>query len=172
MEEQGLTRSKISDTAKINIIRWWFAGAMYFLFGWEIFAEFDPIDLMFFLGITIGVGHIFVLHPLVYSMFDIKRNGKIINKKYYERTILEGVFVKFAEIFKCIFCSFLTGFTYIFLGYILVDVIGLTNSIPVEPIIYGVFFVCYYVLTSTVTNLIIKFYEKIKSNKEKRSEEK
>lgn len=170
--------SRIPDSVKVAIGRWWFAGAMYFLLAWGLLGEFSSIDQMFFIGLGIGVAHIFVLHPLVYSMFNIKRNGKIVNKKYYERTILEGVFVKLGEIFKCIVCSFIVGFTYVGINMAINSIFGYSDDtikFGGEPIMYGLFFMLCYVgisfLTSKIALLHEKINEKRKQNKIIKNEE-
>lgn len=161
--------SKIPESVKVAIARWWFAGAMYFMFGWGLLGGFEPLDQMFFIGLGIGVAHIFVLHPLIYSMFNIKRNGKIVNKKYYERTILEGVLVKLGEIVKCVLCSFTVGFLYVGLNLLINLIFNLpddTIKLGVEPILYGLFFMLFYVLLSLISAKIVLIFNKIK---EKRS---
>ncbi len=160
--------AKIPDNVKVAIARWWFAGAMYFMFGWGL--GFSGLDGIFWIGVAIGVGHIFVLHPLVYSMFQIERNGKIINKKYYERTIVEGSLVKIVEILKCLICTFAAAYTYGIINLTInaiFDYSSDTQKVGAEPITFGIFFLIAYLIISFISNFIYKLKEK---NKEKSSE--
>lgn len=127
--------SKIPDNVKVNICRWWLCGAIYFLLGLgtSLGTSDSALDLVFFLGIGIGIAHIFIFNPIVYSMFDIERNGKIVNKKYYERTILEGTFSKLAELLKCLICSFCVFFIYQFINLSIVNIFNLAEETVVLP---------------------------------------
>ncbi len=167
-EESFLAR--VPEGVKVAIVRWWFAGAIYFMLGWGLLGELDSLDLMFFVGLGIGVAHIFVLHPLIYSMFNIKRNGKIVNKKYYERTILEGVAVKLGEILKCIVCSFVVGYIYVGINLLINLIFNLpsdTIKLGGEPILYGLFFMFIYVFLSLIAAKIVLLFEMIKNKKNK-----
>lgn len=87
MEEQNLVTKKDGINVfrmglKVGFFRWWLSGAVYFFIAWgtNLGMKEDPLDLIFVLGVVTGVAHIFIFNPIVYGMFDIKRNGKIVNK--------------------------------------------------------------------------------------------
>lgn len=157
--------SKIPDSVKINLCRWWFFGAIYFFIAWgtNLGANSNPIDLIFFLGVAIGIANIFILNPILYSMFDIERNGKIINKKYYDRTIIEGVTVKLGEILKCLICSIGVFAIYTAINLIAIKLFSLDESeiwLQGEPILYGIFFLILYLIISKIVDLIHMVIEK------------
>lgn len=125
----------------------------------------DPLDLIFVLGVVTGVAHIFIFNPIVYGMFDIKRNGKIVNKKYYERTIFQNVFLNLAEIFKCMIITVLVVATYELINTTILAITNQTAStIPVkgEPILYASFFIIYYQLYESCKNLVLRLIDKKK----------
>lgn len=156
---------RIPDGVKSGFFRWWLAGAIYFFIAWgtDLGMKKDPLDLVFVLGIVTGVAHIFIFNPIVYGMFDVKRNGKIINKKYYERTIMQNVLLNLGEILKCLVLTILVVLTYELLNTIIIAATNSsTNTIPVkgEPFLYASFFIVYYQIFEVVKNLIYRLIEK------------
>ena len=172
MEEQNLVTKKrwyqrIPDGVKVGFFRWWLSGAVYFFIAWgtNLGMKEDPLDLIFVLGVVTGVAHIFIFNPIVYGMFDIKRNGKIVNKKYYERTIFQNVFLNLAEIFKCMIITVLVVATYELINTTILAITNQTAStIPVkgEPILYASFFIIYYQLYESCKNLVLRLNDKKK----------
>ena len=106
--------SKIPDNVKVEFFRWWFVGAIYFLVAWgtNLGNSDDAFDLIFWLAVAISFGHILIFNPIVYGMFEIERNGVIVNKKYNERKIWEGALLKTLEFFHCFVVSILVYLTY------------------------------------------------------------
>ncbi|MFI3252463.1 MAG: hypothetical protein R3Y60_04915 [bacterium] len=158
--------SRIPDSVKIAVLRWWLIGAIYFMCGMGL--GLTGLSGAILLGIAVAVANMFLFHPVIYSMFDVERNGKIINKKYYERTIIEGAFVKLAEAFKCILCSIFTLFVYGTINLVinsLFDYSSDTQKFGVEPITFGIFFLIAYLIITAISNYIYKVKEN-KENKE------
>lgn len=169
MKDERTFLSKIPDKVKINVCRWWFFGALFFLIAWGTNISSNKLDLIFFMGVGIGIGNIFIFNPLMYSIFDVERNGKLINKKYYERKVLEGVFVKLAEIFKCLLCSFLVWAIYQGINISFINILNLDENkipFPAEPICYGIFFLLMYLGISAIVDLIIRIKDKVKDKKQ------
>lgn len=160
--------SKIPDNVKIAIFRWWLAGAVYFFIAWgtNLGMNADPLDLIFVLGLVLGVCHIFIFNPIVYGMFDIKRNGKIINKKYYERTIMQNIFLRLGEIFRCLIITVLIVATYELLNTTINSISGNTQNIPIkgEPFLFATFYIIYYFIYDLIKNLIYRFIDKKEAN--------
>ncbi len=158
--------SKISDNKKALIFRWWISGAVCFFIGWgtSLGTRIDSYDLIFVLGLVTGLAHLIIYNPIVFGMFEIERDGKIVNKKYYERTILEGTYVKLAEIMKSIFSVIFVSLTY-FLVNILYSIIFNKPEtfifLPLEPVLYATLFIAYYTLFTKIARLIVKLFTKI-----------
>lgn len=160
--------SKISDSTKIKIIRWWCAAAIYFFIGWgtTLGGNETPYDLVVALGIVAGLANVFVVHPVIYAMFDIERKGKIENKKYYERTVLEGVWHKLGEVFKCLLVSIMVFFIYQIINISIINIFNGDESSVVfggYPITYGIFFLGCYLLCDGIANKIKDLIERKKN---------
>lgn len=80
MDKKHTRRKKISDNAKATLLRWWIVGMCYFMigFGTQAGGYTSPIDLIFFLGVGIGLVTIVVYNPIAYNVFDIVRGGEIV----------------------------------------------------------------------------------------------
>ncbi len=162
-----MEKKRMSDKMKISIFRWWFVGAIYFFIamGTQLASMTDPLDLIFFLGIGIGVTNVFVFHPIIYHMFSIKRRGKIQNKKYFERGIIANVGLSLAEIFKCLFIVILVFFVYQGINIVLVALLGAGEGAVIlagEPILFALFFVIFY---NTLASLVDKVWEEVEKSK-------
>lgn len=166
--------AKIPDNVKVGFFRWWFVGAIYFLVAWgtNLGNHEDVFDLIFWLAVAISFGHILIFNPIVYGMFEIERNGQIVNKKYNERKVWEGALMKIIEFFHCFIVSILVFMTYELLNRWIIQLAHLgENAIPVqgEPFIYTTLFLIYYNTISFIVNKSIYLVTVIKR---KRSEKK
>lgn len=160
----GRFLAKISDTTKINAIRWWFAGAVCFFIAWGTDLGNYPLDLMLVIGLVMGIVNIFLLHPMIYSMFDVKKNGKIANKKYYERTVWEGAFLKISEILKCVLAAICVFLIYVVINVLAVNVLELSSDsvfLAVEPFVYATLYLICYLFLSFLANKIVLIYQKL-----------
>lgn len=152
-------QKKWSDNVKAGILRWWMAGMCYFLVGFGtqagLFAE--PLDLIFFLGVGIGLVTVCVYNPIAYATFDIVKKGKVQNKAYYERKGWENAFIKLQEIFKSLFLVCLVYFTYqngnLLINRVL-DLPAETILIPGEPIGFATLYLLYYQLITGLADTI------------------
>lgn len=150
---------KLSDNVKAGAIRWWLAGMCYFFigFGTQAGAFADPLDLIFFLGIGLGLVTIFLYHPLVYRMFRIVRKGRIANQSYFERSGWQNAVFNLAEIFKNLFVVFLVYMTYQSLNLVLEQVLALpegTVAVPGEPFGFATVYTTYYYLLAGLLDTI------------------
>lgn len=162
--------SKIPDNVKAEFFRWWFVGAIYFLVAWgtSLGNHEDVFDLIFWLAVAISFGHILIFNPIVYGMFEIERNGVIVNKKYNERKIWEGALMKILEFFHCFVVSILVFITYELLNRWIIELAHMNkNAIPVqgEPFIYTTLFLIYYNAISFLVNMSIRLVMRIKAKK-------
>lgn len=67
--------------------RWYLAGASYFFiaFGTGLGNRVSALDLIFVLAAVVGVLTIFVLDPICYRVFEIRRKGENVNLSYLTR---------------------------------------------------------------------------------------
>ena len=158
--------SKIPDGVKVEFFRWWFVGAICFFIAWGTsLGEKDPFDLIFFLALAISLGHVFIFNPIVYGMFDIKRNGKIVNKKINERHIWEGALLKILDFFQCLVVSILVYATYETINRLIIHFTNISETtvpFPVEPFGYTTLFLIFYIIISFIVNKAILLVSFIK----------
>ncbi len=171
-EKKSNFLSKISDNTKIMFFRWWLVGAIYFFIAWgtNLGLNSDAFDLIFILGVVTAGVHIILFDPIIYGFFEVERKGKIVNKKYYERTILEGAWLKILEFFRCFISTILVFLVYQGINYLIIKFIKPGyNGIPLkgEPIIYATFFVIFYYLLLKIEELVVYIFGKIKKGKNK-----
>ncbi len=149
--ERKYGKKKISDKVKAGVFRWWIAGMCYFFIGFGtqsgIFA--DPLDMIFFLGLGLGLATLLLYNPVAYRMFDIVRKGKIYNQNYFERSGWQNAVLKLVEILKNMILVFLIYMTYQSVNLLLERLLHLpegTVTIPGEPIGFAVIYTIYYYL--------------------------
>lgn len=160
--------ARINDKYKIAFLRFWFVGLIYYLVGWgtDLGSKDNPYDLILVLAIVIGVGHILLFNPIINKMFDIERNGKIINKKIEERKVWQGVCINLLEFFKCFLITILVYLTYELINYILISILQISKiPVPGEPILFGLFFSLYYQLINFIRDKIYYQIEKRRGEK-------
>ncbi len=160
MDKQPKDKNLRKERIKANILRWWFVGAAYFFigFGTNVGATSSPIDLIFFLGVGIGLGNIFIFHPIMHSMFTIQRRGKVINQRYFNRTVIQNVLASLGEVARCLVLVILVYLIYQIGNTFLVAITGAVEGtviVPGEPILFSVFFVSLYVLSEGVQDTIL-----------------
>ena len=154
-------RKRISDNVKAGILRWWIAGMCYFFigFGTQMGAFQDPVDLVFFLGVGIGLVTICIYNPIAYAVFDIKRRGEIVNQEYYQRKGWQNAALKLAEIFKNIFLVALVYLTYQGINLLFNQMRGLsmdTVSVPGEPFGFATLYLLYYQVVMGLKDTIVQ----------------
>ncbi len=146
---------KIDDIYKIIFFRWWFSAAVCFFIamGLQLGNQNTTFELIFTLGLGMGIVNLFIFNPIITSVFDIKKRGKIANKKMNERSILEGVCYMLSEIFKSMITVYIVSWIYQGIN-MLINLVGnysSTNmSFPLEPIGFGIIFTFLYQLLGYV----------------------
>ncbi len=158
-------KKKIPDNVKAGIFRWWIAGMCYFFIGFGtqsgVFA--DPLDLIFFLGLGLGLATLFLYNPVAYRMFDIVRRGKIYNQSYFERSGWQNAGFKLAEIFKNLVLVFLVYMTYQSVNMLLEELFHLpegTVTLPGEPIGFAAVYTIYYYLLTGLMDTVAEARKK------------
>lgn len=152
-------KPKISENVKAYLVIWWFSGATYFFIGWGTGSGLsdNPLDLIFMLGVGMGLVTTLLVNPIIYNLFTIKRRGKIANKKFNERTVAEGTLYFLIEIFKALFINFLIFLTYQILNTTLIQVFSLNSdrvAVPGEPILYATFYVLFLALINGIADKV------------------
>ena len=157
--ENSGQKKKLSDNVKAGALRWWLAGMCYFFigFGTQAGAFTDPLDLIFFLGLVLGLATVFLYNPVVYRMFNIVRKGRISNQSYFKRSGWQNAALNLAEIFKNLLVVFLVYVTYQTLNLMLEQIFTLpegTVSVPGEPFGFATIYIIYYSLLTGLRNTI------------------
>jgi hypothetical protein len=155
-DNMGNKKKIFTDERIVLIIRWWVAGAIYFFIGWGTSLGYNGniIDLVFFLGLTIGVVNSFVLNPILNKMFNLKTS-----KKYMEISVISKVKSRLAEIFKGMLIVLMMVYCYAFINTLLINLFNLpANSIPLpgEPITFGILYTLLFVLLEKIKGLFIR----------------
>lgn len=137
----------------------------YFFIGFGtqsgIFA--DPLDMIFFLGLGLGLATLFLYNPVAYRMFDIVRKGRIYNQSYFGRSGWQNAGLKLAEIFKNLVLVFLVYMTYQSVNMLLEELFHLpegTVTIPGEPIGFAAVYTIYYYLLTGLMDTVAEARKK------------
>ncbi|MCD7754787.1 MAG: hypothetical protein LUJ09_00385 [Firmicutes bacterium] len=154
-----MKKPRLSDNFKASLVRWWFAGAVYYLIGMgtELGMNSDSLDFIFFLGLGMGITSAFILNPIIYGFFNVKRRGKSYSKKYLERSSLQNAMLRLLEIFRCFVCVVLVVLVYQYLNLALIAIFDLQSDTAViagEPILFGVFYTIVYWLMDKAADLL------------------
>ena len=149
MKKDGAGKKRISDNVKAGLLRWWLAGMTYFFvgFGTQMGILSDPLDLIFLLGVGMGLVTVLIYNPIAYGMFDIKRRGQIANQSYYARKGWQNAAYKLKEIFKSLVVVGLVYLTYQNVNLFLNRRMELPADnvlIPGEPILFATLYLLYY----------------------------
>lgn len=158
-------KKKISDNVKAGVFRWWIAGMCYFFigFGTQSGIFTDPLDMIFFLGLGLGLATLFLYNPVAYRMFDIIRKGRIYNQSYFERSGWENAVFKLAEILKNMVLVFLIYVTYQSVNMLLERLLHLpegTVTIPGEPIGFALIYTIFYYLVTGLMDTVAEMRKK------------
>lgn len=150
---------KLSDNLKAGVFRWWIAGMSYFLigFGTQMGMFQDPVDLIFFLGVGVGLAMALIYNPIAYGMFRIERRGRIDNKSYYERRGWQNAIYKLVEIFKNMLIVWLVYMTYQNINLLINQIWHLpegTILIPGEPFGFATLYMLYHQLLRGLGNTV------------------
>lgn len=166
------SKIRVSDETKARLCQWWVVGAVCFFIamGTPVGGYADALDLIFFLGVGIGLANIFIFYPVAYNMFTLRRRGEIINKKYFQRTIPQNVILSLCEIFRCLLTTIVVYFTYQLLNMGLVALLAKptgTVILAVEPVLFAIFFMIYYSGTNGIVDKIYDMLDKVKETRGK-----
>lgn len=135
-----------TDDVLARIFRWWAASAMYFFVGWGTGVGYQStvIDFVFFLGVAIAVFEMFVVNPVVNSMFNLKNPIK-----FSDKAIMKKVLYRLKYIARTIIIVIFVVITYDIINFSAIILFNLpeeTVMLAGEPILFGIFYMIYYTL--------------------------
>ncbi len=143
----------------IFLIRFWSGGAIYFLIGWgtQLGRYTSLIDLVFFLGLSIGLANTFIVNPIIKMLYNVGWHKSYGSSKYVERIIcrIKDMSLGFAS-------TIAVMGIYNFINGIANKMLSLSEGeifLPGEPILYGLF---YAIVISIFVFIINKISQRIK----------
>ena len=144
---------KIPYRIKAYIIKFWFAGAVYYFAGWGIYVEkFDELDKVVLIGLILG----FVFEILVSNILRFMETDK---DKADEYLLLrkKNFFNVFISVIYNLIVVFIIAHTYTLLNM-------LFNVIGVEPFGFGLLYLLYDFIFLFAFNLFRdKLFKKVRS---------
>lgn len=149
MDKKSKFRFHLSDNVKAGLLRWWLVGMCYFMigFGTQAGAQSDPLDLIFFLGVGIGLVTVVIYNPIAYSAFQIVRGGEIVNKTRKNRSGAAKARDNLLEILLSLCVVILVYLTYQGVNELLVEVLEReegTVLIPGEPFGFATLYILFH----------------------------
>ena len=170
-EGSDIPKKRISDNVKAGLMRWWIMGMCYYLIamGLQTGMSDSPLDLILLLGIGTGLATVVIYDPIAYSVFDIKRGGVSLSRRYRGVTGWKRALGNLAEIGKCLLIVFLVYLTYQNINLILVQLAELpeeTVVIPGEPFGFATLFVFFHWLLSGLVADLKKIISEKRRGKE------
>ena len=155
------TRKIFTDDVLARILRWWAAAAMYFFIGWGTGVGYQStvFDFVFFLGVAIGIFDMFVVNPIIYSVFNVKNPIRFTDK-----SIMKKVIYRLKYIARTMIILIFVVITYDIINFtaiIMFDLSPETIVLPGEPILFGIFYLIYY---SLIVGLGLSIKRRMKEN--------
>ena len=144
-----------TDQRTAMLIRWWVAGAVYFYVGWGTSVGQSMIDLVFTLGLMMGLFNILILNPSLRMVFNIGPK----KRPQYENTFAQRLSDHLVELLKTLFIVFNVATIYQVINRTIIAVRDLpADSLPFpgEPIMFGIFYVFVFWYLELLINSIKK----------------
>ncbi len=140
---------------KACVVKWWFAGAVFYFVGWGFFIQSaDQLDLTFALGLALGaVTALLITRSLVFF-----ENGRDNYRRYilcYSRRFFSVP----VNLLYGVALSIAVSYTYHIINLLAIRGAGYapgTIVLGAEPILYGLFFMGYDMLAVGIKNSIAK----------------
>ncbi|MBB6479886.1 hypothetical protein [Spirochaeta isovalerica] len=147
---------KRKEQIAVFLIRWWSIGAIYFLIGWGTpLGRYNSlIDLIFFLGIAIGLASTFFINPTLHMLYGIGWHRPYGSSTFAQRFVCRAKDITLGFISAIFIMAIYQGINsaaVAFFGYPSDEVF-----LPGEPILFGLF----YALIMQLILLIISLFKK------------
>ena len=148
---------KISNTAKVLLLKAWFAGAVCYFILWGLgMYIYSLIDMLFIMGIVLGMATDLLTNNVI--RFIETTPGDNDKWLMFPKKGMVSFFLNLVYALMLVFCVYLL---YSGINLILVKIIGNADTVPlgVEPVLYGVFTMGFDVLFLRCKNLLKQIME-------------
>lgn len=128
---------KISNTAKVLLLKAWFAGAVCYFILWGLgMYIYSLIDMLFIMGIVLGMATDLLTNNVI--RFIETTPGENDKWLMFPQKGMVSFFLNLVYALLLVFCVYML---YSGINLILVKIIGNADTVPlgVEPVLYGVF---------------------------------
>ena len=142
---------KISNTAKVLLLKAWFAGAVCYFILWGLgMYIYSLIDMLFIMGIVLGMATDLLTNNVI--RFIETTPGENDKWLMFPKKGMVSFFLNLVYACVLVFCVYLL---YSGINLVLVKIIGNADTVPlgVEPVLYGVFTMGFDVLFVGCKNL-------------------
>ena len=159
---QSGPKLKVADWAKVLFIKAWFPGSVCFFFLWGLGNMVtDMLDMLFITGIALGI----VTDMLTNNVLRFLEKTPGANSRYMMFP-KKGYITFPLNILYAFVVLFMVYMVYNVINLAIVRIAGLTDTVPlgVEPILFGVFYLCCDMLLIQGKLLLLDI---VKSGKEK-----
>lgn len=175
MDKKRRFRVHLSDNVKAGLLRWWLVGMCYFMigFGTQIGTQSSPLDLIFFLGVGIGLVTVVIYNPIAYSAFDIVRGGEIVNMARKNRSGAAKARDNLMEIGVSLLVVILIYLTYQGINELLVKLLERAEGtvlVPGEPFGFATLYILFYSALVGVFSQLRSAWKQAKGQKEARDD--
>lgn len=131
---------KNKDNLWIFLIRFWSGGAIYFLIGWgtQLGRYTSLIDLVFFLGLSIGLANTFIVNPIIKMLFNAGWH-----KSYGSSTYVERIKCRVKDLTLGFVTTIVIMNIYNLINLVAIKYLNTPEDemfLPGEPILYGLFY--------------------------------
>lgn len=169
MDKKQKFRNRVSDNVKAGLLRWWIVGMCYFMiaFGTQLGAQADPFDLIFMLGVVIGLVTVVIYNPIAYSAFDIVKGGEIINNVRRKKSGAAKALDNLAEIGLSLIVVVLIYLTYENLNQLLVELFELSAETVViagEPFGFATLYILFHCAFTGIVDKIHTYSKRAKKS--------
>ena len=149
-------REKKKTAVYVFLIRWWSVGAVYFFIGWGTpLGRYQSIlDLVFFLGLAIGIFHTLIVNPALKMLFNYGWYKPYSSSSFIERLVCR------VKDFSLAFTGVIAvSQIYRGINTLAVSLFGLSREtvfLPGEPILFGLFYTVIITVILFTGSLIFK----------------
>ena len=145
------SRINLSNTAKVLLLKAWFAGAVCYFILWGLgMYIYSLIDMLFIMGIVLGMATDLLTNNVI--RFIETTPGENDKWLMFPKKGMVSFFLNLVYALVLVFCVYML---YSGINLVLVKIIGNADTVPlgVEPVLYGVFTMGFDVLLLGCKNL-------------------
>ena len=143
---------KIPNTAKVLLLKAWFAGAVCYFILWGLgMYIYSLIDMLFIMGIVLGMATDLLTNNVI--RFIETTPGENDKWLMFPKKGMVSFFLNMVYALLLVFCVYVL---YSGINMVLVKIIGNADTVPlgVEPVLYGVFYMGFDLLFVGCKNLL------------------